>query len=93
MSRQGRDWQGRPIEQKEGPENLIDVWEVTPHLYSDQYDYCVIRGWQDMLGHVEASLPLWLENFKEDELRQGVTIQFKLTKMKKSEYDDLQDPL
>lgn len=80
------DWQGREIPADEPDDAVIDVWEVEPHLGNDHYTHLVERSWQDMLKYVGSQLDFWLEQFDEDDLREGVTIKLRVRKMSKSEY-------
>lgn len=83
------DWQGKEIPADEPDDAVIDVWEVSPHLTDDHFDCYVERSWQDMTDGVENGLAMFLEWFDEEQLREGVTITFKLKAMSKQEYEEI----
>lgn len=82
------DWEGRKIEIAEHTDKVIDVWEVAPAIGDRDHDSHVYRSWHDLLT-IGERLDVWLDNFSEDELRDGVTLTVKLIRMRKGDYDDL----
>lgn len=81
-----KDWQGRPVPPGEPGDAAVTVWEVDPHPGDgDKGSVLVIRPWQGMLSYVRTQLERWLETFDEDELREGVTLTFRLADVRKDE--------
>lgn len=80
------DATGQPVPEGETPDTLIDVWEIDPHLQSDDYDVLWERSWQRMLELMRDNFDTFLERIEDDELRQGVTIKVRLVKMRLADY-------
>lgn len=72
------DWQGRPLKEKESPQKVVPVWEISPHIQTGPKDSLIERSYQRMLSIVKSSLEDFLEAHDEEELRQGITITFRL---------------
>lgn len=81
-----KDWRGRPVPPGEGPDTKITVWEVSPHPGTSDYDAFWEREWQSMLSYTASTLEYWLETFTEEELREGVTLTFKLVDIHLEDY-------
>lgn len=82
------DAEGREIPPDEPLDKIIDVWTIEPSMVGQEYDYIVIRSWQDMLQHVRDNLDCFLERYEEEDLREGVSIKIRLRKMTVKDYDD-----
>lgn len=85
------DWQGHVVPKPISPDEKLTVWEVTPHIQTDSCDSMVERGWQEMLSTVGTGLDAWLERYTEEELREGVTLTFRLIDMNADEMPDDSD--
>ncbi len=85
----GKDWQGRDVQEGEAEDDAFLAWEITPHVQTTEFDCCIIRGWQEMIELVKDNLDSLLERYDEDELRQGVTIKFRLVHSSKREMEEL----
>jgi hypothetical protein len=84
------DWQGKEIPLNEPGSKIIDVWSVMPHPQSpNNYDELLCRSWQEMLDVVKNNLETFLERFDEEELREGVTLKFRLQRCHKADYDEV----
>lgn len=82
-----KDWQGRTV-LKEKPSDVVLAWEVTPHPQTSRYDCMVVRGWQDMLSCTADHLEYFLERYSEEELKEGVTLTFKLAEWRVEDLPD-----
>lgn len=69
---------GTPIPPNEPPDKIVTIWEVSPHLGNRDYDCLWERSWQRMLSYVGDKLEEWLESYTEEQLRDGVSLTFKL---------------
>lgn len=85
----GKDWQGRDVAKEEADDDAFLAWEITPHVQTKEFDSCIIRGWQEMLELVKDNIDLFLERYDEDELREGVTLRFRLVHSSKREMGEL----
>lgn len=85
------DWTNRTAPADETPETVIRVWEVT--VTEGEYDYYLIRGWQDMLDFVRSHMESMLENIDEDEkLHESASITVRLKELSKADYERVCDP-
>lgn len=85
----GKDWQGHDVPTGEEDDDAFLAWEITPHVQTAEFDSCIIRGWQEMIELVKDNLDALLERHDEEELRQGVTLKFRLVHSSKREMEEL----
>ena len=86
---QQTDWEGSLVPENEPDDKKILVWEVDPHPSNSDYDVLWERSWQRMLEIVSNSLETHMERFTPEELREGVSIKFKLVEMTVGEWRKL----
>ena len=60
MTHTNKDWEGRDIPLGEAKHTIITVWNVQPHANKD-YDYLVVRPWQDALDAIRSTAKHLLE--------------------------------
>jgi hypothetical protein len=82
---------GNPIPDGETDDTPILVWEITPHPTDCEYDCMVVRSYQDMCEYVGDNIDTLLEHVDQPELREGVTLTFRLKAMTLGEYREIME--
>lgn len=82
-----RDWAGRPTNNV----GIFLAWEVTPHVQNPYYYSMRVQAWQEMLEIVRGNLDSFLEHYTEEELRDGVTLTFRLVETDATEMEELEN--
>lgn len=82
------DYKGNPIPQDETDDTIVSAYEINPCCSSNSYDLTIIRGWQDMLNHLETNIGLWLDEFQDDDFEKGVKLTITLIKIRRGDLPD-----
>lgn len=72
-----RDWRNIPVANT-GPDVPVTHWECEPHPTSREFTSLVERSMPDFLESMRDGLEEFLEQFTEEELREGVTLTIRL---------------
>jgi hypothetical protein len=84
-----RDWEGLEVVGEEDPNDVILVWEIDPYMANNSFDVAIVREYQRALSFVEDHLEMWLENYTQEELRDGVNLKMRLIPMTLEDYRDI----
>ena len=91
MTKEEKDWEGRPVLPDEPPDAEILVWCIDPpdRAYRDRIDTELVRGWQDAIRRIADVAEGWLEDAEPGDLEsEGFTLKISLKRMTKREYDE-----
>jgi hypothetical protein len=84
------DYKGSEVPKDEKEGTMIKVWEVSPHPgYIGDYDYYIERSWQNMLEYMKENFNFFLDQYDEEDLKEGVNLNIKLVDMTLGEYLDI----
>jgi len=77
---------------KENPDDIIQVWQITPHLTDSSFDSCIIRGWGAVCVYIRNHIDSFLDGIPDgDLLSGGVSVKFELTEMTLGDYLDIKE--
>ena len=88
MTNQGEQWNGEAEADDEPADAVFPIWVIEPDLTRRGYDEVWERSYQRMQELIHDNLEYWLDNYTEEELRDGISIKLRLRDVAKWEYEE-----